>query len=550
VIVGGAFTSAGGVAVSDIARFSTSTGTWSALGSGITGPFSVVNALAVLPGGDVLVGGAFTSAGGVAANNIARFNPSTGTWSALGTSTNDTVNALAVLPGGDVLVGGFFTSAGGVAANRIARVNPNTNAWSALGAGVNGSVRALAVLPGGDVIVAGDFGTAGGVVASRIARVNPNTNAWSALGAGTDNQVRALAVLPGGDALVGGTFSSAGGVPASRIARLNPNTSAWSALGSGVTSTFSFAVDALAVLPGGDALVGGSFTTAGGLAASNIARYQPGAPTPSIVLQPLSQVASISGTIQFGVAAVESAGGTPSYLWRKNGVPISTVTNPSAGTPVLTLSNVQAADVASYECIISNSCGNVAVLSNAATLTLAGTPASNACAGAATIGNGTFTFSTVGATTDGPVENTIGFGSGDFQVNQDVWFSYTATCSGTVTVNMCASGFDTKVAIYNGATCPTAPNTAIAGNDDSAVCNPNSLRSFATFSATAGNRYLIRVGGFITSVGGNVSMTISCTSSPCGPSDIAGPNQSIGADGQLTADDIIVFLGRYFQGCP
>jgi hypothetical protein len=33
---------------------------------------------------------------------------------------------------------------------------------------------------------------------------------------------------------------------------------------------------------------------------------------------------------------------------------------------------------------------------------------------------------------------------------------------------------------------------------------------------------------------------------PCGPSDVAGPNQSVGADGVLTADDIIVFLGWYF----
>jgi hypothetical protein len=31
--------------------------------------------------------------------------------------------------------------------------------------------------------------------------------------------------------------------------------------------------------------------------------------------------------------------------------------------------------------------------------------------------------------------------------------------------------------------------------------------------------------------------------------DVAGPNQSIVPDGQLTADDIIVFLGRYFNGC-
>ena len=65
------------------------------------------------------------------------------------------VNALAVLPGGDVIAGGSFTAAGGVAASRIARYTPSTNAWSALGTGTSGSVYALAVLPGGDVIVGG-----------------------------------------------------------------------------------------------------------------------------------------------------------------------------------------------------------------------------------------------------------------------------------------------------------------------------------------------------------------------------------------------------------
>jgi hypothetical protein len=32
----------------------------------------------------------------------------------------------------------------------------------------------------------------------------------------------------------------------------------------------------------------------------------------------------------------------------------------------------------------------------------------------------------------------------------------------------------------------------------------------------------------------------------CGPSDVAGPNQAVGGDGGLTADDIIVYLGWYF----
>jgi hypothetical protein len=36
----------------------------------------------------------------------------------------------------------------------------------------------------------------------------------------------------------------------------------------------------------------------------------------------------------------------------------------------------------------------------------------------------------------------------------------------------------------------------------------------------------------------------------CGPSDVAGPGQSVGPDGRLTADDIIVFIGWYFAGDP
>jgi hypothetical protein len=35
---------------------------------------------------------------------------------------------------------------------------------------------------------------------------------------------------------------------------------------------------------------------------------------------------------------------------------------------------------------------------------------------------------------------------------------------------------------------------------------------------------------------------------PCGQSDFAGPGQSLGFDGELTADDIIVYLNFFFAG--
>jgi len=229
--VGGNFTQAGGVSANRVARFNTQMNTWSSLGTGSSnGVNNWVNALAVV-GNEVVVGGAFISAGGVSANNVARFNTQTNTWSALGTGSsngvNNVVNALAVV-GNEVVVGGFFISAGGVSANNVARFNTQTNTWSALGTGssngVNNVVNALAVV-GNEVVVGGFFTSAGGVSANRVARFNTQTNTWSTLGTGSSNGVSgggvfALAVV-GNEVVVGGFFTSAGGVSANRVARFN-----------------------------------------------------------------------------------------------------------------------------------------------------------------------------------------------------------------------------------------------------------------------------------------------------------------------------------------
>jgi hypothetical protein len=117
-----------------VARFNTQTNTWSTLGTGSSngvsgGASSYVSALAVV-GNEVYVGGNFTSAGGVSANYVARFNTQTNTWSTLGTGSSNGVNnwvyELAVV-GNEVVVGGTFTQAGGVSANYVARWNSGTS---------------------------------------------------------------------------------------------------------------------------------------------------------------------------------------------------------------------------------------------------------------------------------------------------------------------------------------------------------------------------------------------------------------------------------------
>jgi hypothetical protein len=312
VFVGGNFTLAGGVSANNVARFNTQTNTWSSLGTGSSnGVNDVVFALAVV-GNEVYVGGGFTSAGGVSANRVARFNTQTNTWSTLGTGSsngvNDVVFALAVV-GNEVFVGGFFTSAGGVSANSVARFNPQTNTWSTLGTGSSngvgiGIVYALAVV-GNEVFVGGGFILAGGVSANSVARFNPQTNTWSSLGTGSSNGVSggvsALAVV-GNEVYVGGSFTEAGGVSARNVARFNTQTNTWSSLGTGSSNGVDSVVLALAVV-GNEVVVGGSFSSAGGVSANRVARFNTQTNTWSTL-----GTGSSNGVSGVGVAALAVSG--------------------------------------------------------------------------------------------------------------------------------------------------------------------------------------------------------------------------------------------------
>ncbi len=302
VYVGGVFGAVGGVstAVNYIARYNVQTNSWSTLGTDTSNgvrvgngvSLGIVNALAIDRQGRLYVGGTFLQAGGVSANGVARFDPATNTWSALGTGTQigergaGAVRALAVDGQGRVYVGGDFTQAGGVSANRVARFDPQANSWSALGTGaqngVNGTVNALAVDGQGRLYVGGSFASAGGVSANRVARFDPQANSWSTLGTGSSNglsdiisAVYALAVDGQGRVYVGGDFTQAGGVSANNVARFDPQANSWSALGTGSGNGVNRAVGALAVDGSGRVYVGGTFLQAGGVSANAVARFDP-----------------------------------------------------------------------------------------------------------------------------------------------------------------------------------------------------------------------------------------------------------------------------------
>ena len=249
---GGSFTSAGSVNTNGVAKWDGSS--WSPLGTGLMNGANAAGALAFCAFDEdgagpnppaLFVGGSFTSAGGVSANNIARWDGVA--WSALGSGLGGTfsnppeVEALVVFDDGTgpaLFVGGTFTTAGRVSVNNIAKWNGTS--WSALASGVNHVVRALAVFDdgtGAQLIAGGQFNSAGGNPAGQIARWNGTS--WSSLLGGVSSAVFALTVFdddgPGPHApalYAGGDFTAASSVPVNYVGRWDGTS--WSALGPGI----------------------------------------------------------------------------------------------------------------------------------------------------------------------------------------------------------------------------------------------------------------------------------------------------------------------------
>ena len=103
-------------------------------------------------------------------------------------------------------------------------------------------------------------------------------------------------------------------------------------------------------------------------------------------------------------------------------------------------------------------------------------------------------------------------GRGLCMVGPNIWYCYTAPCTGDVTVSLAGSSFDTMLAVYRGCECFPTPTDFVACNDDFG----NSFQSQITFPAIAGNQYLIEVGGY-GSEEGKGFISINCEGEPVPP---------------------------------
>jgi trimeric autotransporter adhesin len=188
-------------------------------------------------------------------------------WEALGAGLDSPVRALLELGNGDLIAGGDFLFSGATAVSRIARWDGTT--WQPLGPGLDGTVRALVQMPNGDIVAAGDFWNDGTLLRPLPLIARWNGVEWLPLGAGCGGSVtasvRVLHLLPNGDLLAGGDFTTAGSRAIRGLARWDG--AEWSAVDGDIDGT----VLTIARRADGEVWIGGNFARAGGRSNAHVA---------------------------------------------------------------------------------------------------------------------------------------------------------------------------------------------------------------------------------------------------------------------------------------
>lgn len=172
----------------------------------------------------------------------------------------------------------------------------------------------------------------------------------------------------------------------------------------------------------------------------------------------------------------------------------------------------------------------------ASLLVLAASAQTDDCSNPTTIsGTGTFAFNTAGMS-DSAYSPCAGLG-------RDVFWNWTATTTGNMTISTCGASFDTTLAAYAGGGCPSG--SSISCNDDS--CN---LQSSISISAVAGSVYLIQVGSWNGSSTGSGNLDISSGgggSSGCA-NPVSGPDVIVGDLNGITKYSAIGGVSAYAIG--
>jgi hypothetical protein len=163
-------------------------------------------------------------------------------------------------------------------------------------------------------------------------------------------------------------------------------------------------------------------------------------------------------------------------------------------------------------------------------------PLNDSCGDAVAIGDGVHEFSTFYASTDGSPDSPVECGDFGTSFRADIWFDYVSPVDGTVTASLCGlADFDTRIEVRSGG----CDGPIIACNDDSEDCAQ--LTSMTSFPSLCGERFTIRVGGFLLARGhGDLEMS---SVGSCCPADFD-------RDGLVTGSDLGAFLAVWGSSDP
>ncbi len=338
VLIGGTFTSVSGLRRAYVARL-----TVNGYIDGVFDPSAnyTVFALAEQSDGSVLIGGNFTQLqpNGASApttrNGLARVNANGTLDSEFNPDTNGRVLVIRTQSDGKALVGGSFTSIGGVTRNFLARINTDGTLDSSFDPNLNGTVTSLAVQGDGKILVGGYFTTVKGTVKLHLARLNSDGSLDPSFEPNPDNSVNAIAVQSDGKIIIGGYFQSvrpngsAVQIARSRIARVNADgslDSSWDPQAGGP-------ILALVIQSDGKILAGGSFLSLATGARANLVRINTdGTLDPTYNPNANAQVNSIA--LQSDGKIV--IGGSFTFLQPVNAPIVETTTKNADGTTTTT----------------------------------------------------------------------------------------------------------------------------------------------------------------------------------------------------------------------
>jgi uncharacterized delta-60 repeat protein len=240
--------------------------------------------VAIQPDDKIILVGDFINFNGTVVNRIVRLNADgtldTAFTANTGTGADREIYAVDVQPDGKIVVGGDFSFFNGTVVGRIARLNSDGTLDAAFttntGSGFFGVIFDLKAQSNNQIVVGGDFGEFNLVAVNNLVRLNENgtrdTTFSTNIGTGPNDSIYKIKIQTNGQILIGGYFTTFGGVTVNRIVRLNSTGARDTTFTTNTGTAFDDYVGGIDTQSDGRIIITGQFTTFNGVTVNGIVR--------------------------------------------------------------------------------------------------------------------------------------------------------------------------------------------------------------------------------------------------------------------------------------